>query len=456
MAKENKEKNIATPRPASQPDSLTQSTQHTRSVIRGPDFKLPPRAEHAPLSWFSADLDPARFRAAGRPPESVTGASAQGGAAGEGGGRKEGDGLGQSQPRRPPPPCAPRPPPGAVPGTPAGPPRRGRARDAGRAGPGRGGRAEGARTRRGRGGRGPGPAGAAAALGAGRGRGGGKRTRLPEDRGRRRAHARGRGARAGRRLTELLPRGRALALSAPGGRGRVRGAGAAGGRRLSRLGRGAAVTSEGRWRRGHERGALARPPRSILSRPRALSPAAAPRSCSSAPGRLRVCRSRRRKWRPRVPPPARRSRPIMPRAAVTSPAPPPGGGAAAAGSSGGGEGPPGAAPRGHGAEGRPREALAESGRGPELKGTVQALPAASKSSQEPHPRLMSGVGCLLNPCFLPKAEMPPLLSDPTRQPSPGHTPGRAVPRPPAQPEGQYFQVRPRCWAPSCCIAALRA
>ena len=57
----------------------------------------------------------------------------------------------------------------------------------------------------------------------------------------------------------------------------MRGAGAAGGRRLSRLRRGAAVTSEGRWR-GHPAASSAACARCL---PRLLLAAAAPRPAGS-------------------------------------------------------------------------------------------------------------------------------------------------------------------------------
>lgn len=101
--------------------------------------------------------------------------------------------------------------------------------------------------------------------------------------------------------------------------GRVRG-GLRGARRLSCLRRG---------RRSRARGAGAaapqhpRPPASAVRR--GSSPQPPPRAADSALLRLR--RSRRRKWRLGVPPPTRRSRPTMPRAARDVTGPPPGGGA---------------------------------------------------------------------------------------------------------------------------------
>lgn len=168
---------------------------------------------------------------------------------------------------------------------------------------------EGAVTGMGRGpGRRPGP------VAKGDGPAGGSRAgEEPGGAGGGKGHGCGRRTRARRRLTVLLPRGRALALSAPGGRGRVRRAGPPG---LSprRLRCGAAVTSEGR-RRGRPAASSAAHARCV---PRLLLAAAA----QPAPAPLLPLRcSRRRKWRLRVPPPARRSRPTMPRATVTSPCP---------------------------------------------------------------------------------------------------------------------------------------
>ncbi|XP_045863862.1 translation initiation factor IF-2-like [Meles meles] len=114
----------------------------------------------------------------------------------------------------------------------------------------------------------------------------------------------------------LLPRGRALALSAPGGRGA---------RARSRTARGPPPRLPQTRRRGHERGSPARPPRSILGRPRALSPAAPPRA-----RRLRSAPA------PPLPPPKMASRRPSPGSALPPhnaarlrdvTGPPPGGGA---------------------------------------------------------------------------------------------------------------------------------
>lgn len=121
-----------------------------------------------------------------------------------------------------------------------------------------------------------------AGLGPGRGpagdvdEGGGPRTAVRGgDAGEGRGPGHGRDGDRG--LTVLLPRGRALALSAPGGRGA---------RARSRTARGPPPQVPQTRHRGHERGALARPPRSILGRPRALSAADPPRSRHPAPPAL--------------------------------------------------------------------------------------------------------------------------------------------------------------------------
>ncbi|XP_038401914.1 basic proline-rich protein-like isoform X3 [Canis lupus familiaris] len=189
------------------------------------------------------------------PPPSTTGAAAQGGAAGEGRGRKEEGGFGQSPAGRPP---------AAFPGAPPPPPLGVRSCSASRPPPPAAQRSPGTRG-------GDRPRGAAGDAGRGRGAKGPTRGRHKCPLG-----CRGGGRPAAHRAAPAGPRARCQHREGAGA-GACAEPGCAG----------PAASMPQARRRGHERGAPARPPRSILGRPRALSPAAPP--CSRRPAPVGSC-----------------------------------------------------------------------------------------------------------------------------------------------------------------------